>query len=394
MRAYIHQAITSSALLGFLALASPTMGQDTALPASYGVAELQGNFTPDPHVRSIQAGGDIDAASIGENCIGYISNSPDYELNYAEATGFNLSFFVIGGVDTTLVVNDPNGAWHCNDDFNGNSGANPGLVFTAPVVGNYDIWVGTYGQGEIGSEVELQITELTSPWETTSAPELPQPSAPVNEGPPELASSGTGFIVSRAGHILTNHHVVEGCRRLTFQIRGELAVETSLLASNASTDLALLKTELNRDPAVFRGAARVRLGDEVVVYGFPLLGDLSSQGNLTNGIVSALSGLNDDLSRLQMTAQIQPGNSGGPVMNRSGHIVAVVVETANDEYFRDQTGAAIQNLNFGIQDSLARAFLDTNNVSYEIAATEGQTLAVADIAEMAQGFTGTILCYE
>ena len=142
-----------------------------------------------------------------------------------------------------------------------------------------------------------------------------------------------------------------------------------------------------------RGAQTLRLGDEVVVYGFPLLGDLSSQGNLTNGIVSALSGLNDDLSRLQMTAQIQPGNSGGPVMNRNGEIVGVVVETANDEFFREQRGTAVQNLNFAIRDSIARTFLDTNNVDYVLSTAESESRSIADIAEAAQQYTGIIECY-
>jgi S1-C subfamily serine protease len=223
---------------------------------------------------------------------------------------------------------------------------------------------------------------------------------PSGGGPPpgdgtELVASGTGFLVSSTGHVLTNDHVINECNRQTFQLRGELAVEAELLATNATTDLALLKTTLTvAAPAQFRGGNGVRLGDEVVVYGFPLLGDLSSQGNLTNGIISALSGLDDDLSRMQMTAQIQPGNSGGPVMDRAGQIVGVVVETANDEYFRRERGAVAQNVNFAIRDSLARSFLDTNNVRYTVAAGNGSTISIADIAERAQGFTGTILCYQ
>jgi S1-C subfamily serine protease len=132
----------------------------------------------------------------------------------------------------------------------------------------------------------------------------------------------------------------------------------------------------------------------VVVYGFPLLGDLSSQGNLTYGIVSALSGLEDDLSRLQMTAQIQPGNSGGPVLNRFGEIVGVVVETANEEFFRQQRGTDTQNLNFAIRDSMAVSFLETNNVNYAVGGGQGSQMAIADIAEAAQEFTGLIMCYQ
>jgi hypothetical protein len=94
-----------------------------------------------------------------------------------------------------------------------------------------------------------------------------------------------------------------------------------------------------------------------------------------------------------MTAQIQPGNSGGPVMDRAGQIIGVVVETANDEYFRRERGAVAQNVNFAIRDSLARSFLDTNNVHYAVAPGKGPDMSIADIAEGAQKFTGTILCY-
>jgi S1-C subfamily serine protease len=235
------------------------------------------------------------------------------------------------------------------------------------------------------------VTELGSPWEGGGG---------ASSGPPpgdgtELVASGTGFVVSGDGHIITNHHVVDQCNRMTFQIRGQLAVDANILSINEATDLALLTADVPRaGSARFRGGSPVRLGDEVVVFGFPLLGDLSSQGNITYGIVSALSGLNDDLSRMQITAQIQPGNSGGPVMDRSGNIVGVVVETANDEYFREQRGTVPQNVNFAIRDSLTRSFLDTNNVRYDVAPFTGETLSIADIAELAQTFTGTLRCYQ
>jgi hypothetical protein len=296
--------------------------------------------------------------------------------------------FVEGETDSTLVVKDPSGRWYCNDDFSDAAGYNPGVVFSDPVDGFYSVWVGTYSEESLGGTVSLMVTELAPPWDESGVSP-----APGGDGT-ELVASGTGFLVSRTGHVLTNHHVIEGCTRLTFQIRGDLAVETDLLASNQMTDLALLKTSLApADFARFRGGASVRLGDEIVVYGFPLLGDLSSQGNLTYGIVSALSGINDDLSRLQMTAQIQPGNSGGPVMDRAGQIVGVVVETANNEYFERERSASTQNVNFAIRDSLARSFLETNNVGYELAPSDAGPLAIADVAERARQFTGIILCY-
>jgi len=384
------------AVLSLAALASAAGAQTANSPAAYGSVELAGNFQPDPHVVQVVAGGNISADALGSDCKGYISEAPDYELSYTGGSDYPLSFYVVGGGDTTLVINDPSGNWVCNDDFDSNSVQGAGVVLSDPPTGTYDIWIGTYSAGESGASAELWITELGTPWEVSGGPDAEQVPSDTNSsgGEPSLVASGTGFVVSRNGHILTNNHVTEGCAMLTFQIRGDLAVPATLLSSNATTDLALLKTALVTEPALFRGPRSIRLGDEVVVYGFPLLGDLSSQGNLTNGIVSALSGLGDDLSRLQMTAPIQPGNSGGPVLNRAGYIVGVVVETANDQYFREQRGTAVQNLNFAIHDALARSFLDTNNVEYATADQPDQTLSIADIAEQARHFTGQILCYQ
>lgn len=385
----------SIALLGALVVATAAHAQTTSLPASYGSLSLQSNFQPDPQSVPVVAGGSIDAAGLGGDCKGYINDAPDFEFSYSEAIGYPLGFFVVGSVDTTLVINDPDNAWLCNDDFSEISGRGAGLQYSPPKDGTYDIWVGTYNAEDSGANVELVITESASPWEVSSVPQEEVPSIDTPDSlEPELVASGTGFVVSRQGHVLTNNHVIEGCSMLTFQIRGDVQVPATPLAVNAATDLALLKTTLAIEPAVFRGVRNLRLGDEVVVYGFPLLGDLSSQGNLTNGIVSALSGLGDNLSQLQITAPIQPGNSGGPVMSRSGHIVGVVVATANDQYFREQRGTAVQNLNFAIHDALARSFLDTNNVEYEAAEQASATLDIADIAEQARHFTGQILCYQ
>ena len=362
---------------------------DPMLDANYGNIDLAGLFEPDPYQLTISAGGTMDASTI-ENCAGYVSSAPDLQLDFSNPSDYGLNFFAESSIDTTLIINGPTGDWHCNDDFGDNSGTNPGIAFSDPEAGIYDIWVGTYSEGDAFSEVELYITELSAPWDGSSS----NSSEPFNEsGGMQLAGSGTGFVVSAEGHIVTNHHVIDSCARQTFQIRGNAAVDATVLSSNAATDLALLSADISTTPATFSGMQSVRLGDEVIVFGFPLAGDLSSQGNLTNGIVSALSGLDDDLSRLQMTAQIQPGNSGGPVMNRSGEIMGVVVETANDEFFREQRGTDVQNLNFAIRDYIATSFLETNNINYETSAGESADQSIADIAEAAQQFTGIIMCY-
>ena len=372
--------LTIQSLLVVVALA-----QDYQLQSLHGSVELDGNFGPDPYIVNLTAGGFNDAGAISSDCVGYISEAPSFEFEFNNPLA-PIGIFVISNADTTLVINDPAGQWHCNDDFLEDGDTSPGLNFEYPLSGIYDIWVGSYSTEDNLSSAELYLVDLDPRWEDQTTIENSNGNVLPN-------SSGTGFVVSSSGHILTNNHVIESCSRLFFQLRGDIAVQAMLIDSNQGADLALLQADVDVEPAKFNVSQSVRLGEEVVVYGFPLLGDLSSQGNLTDGIVSALSGLNDDLGRMQMTAQIQPGNSGGPVMNRSGHVVGVVVETANDEYFREQRGASIQNLNFAIRDSIARTFLDTNNIDYHLSDSSA-ILSVADIADSAQNFTGIILCYQ
>ena len=371
-------------VIGTILLSGGASAQNTNATPLYGSTHLESGFRPDPFVVEVQAGGPDSSSELGAECAGFISNEkPDYDLSYT-AGEYPLGVFVTGDTDTTLVINDPAGNWYCNDDHSEAGGRNPGIVFGQPPSGLYNIWVGTYGSGAPIVAVNLVVTEGLPPWGASE-----EPSAPGTT----LAGSGTGFFVSESGHILTNNHVIEGCTRTTIQVRGQTATEAVVLASNVDADLALLRID-GRPPAVapFRAARDVRLGEEIVVYGFPLPGDLSSQGNLTIGIVSALSGLGDDLGRMQISAQIQPGNSGGPVMDRQGNVVGVIVSSANDQYFLEQLGTVPQNVNFAIRDALARSFLDTNNVPY-VVAENSETVSIVNIAERAQDFTGTILCY-
>jgi hypothetical protein len=134
---------------------------DYSLDPAYGTAELVSGFTPDPHTQAIQAGGDIDAAALGGNCLGWIARAPDYRLNWTAGSGaLPLVFSVASDADTVLVINDAEGNWICDDD-GGNNGLNPAITFSNPVSGQYDVWVGTYAQGGLEPS-ELHISELYS----------------------------------------------------------------------------------------------------------------------------------------------------------------------------------------------------------------------------------------
>ncbi len=139
----------------------------------YGEAALSAGFSPDPHVVAVNAGGSDSAADNGASCTGYIAaDQPDYRVNYTNGT-YQLGMFVRASVDTTLIVNAPDGSWHCNDDFAQLDASSPGIVFSSPLSGQYDIWVGTYGSGDGGTQATLVLTELDEgSWQTMSLPEV------------------------------------------------------------------------------------------------------------------------------------------------------------------------------------------------------------------------------
>ena len=133
---------------------------DFALEPAYGAADLVSGFQPDPHTVSISAGGELDASAMGvPGCIGWVARAPDYRVNWTAGSGsLPLVFSVAAEADTTLVINDAEGNWVCDDD-GGNNGLNPAITFANPVSGQYDIWVGTYSEGNLQPST-LNVSEL------------------------------------------------------------------------------------------------------------------------------------------------------------------------------------------------------------------------------------------
>ncbi len=134
-------------------------GPDFSLDPAYGAVDMAAGFTPDPHTQAIAAGGSINAAVLGvDTCVGWIAQAPDYRVNWT-GTG-PLIFSVNSEADTTLVINDGQGNWVCDDD-GGNIGANPSVAFQSAPSGQYDVWVGTYAQGDL-QDSTLYVSEQYS----------------------------------------------------------------------------------------------------------------------------------------------------------------------------------------------------------------------------------------
>ncbi len=220
--------------------------------------------------------------------------------------------------------------------------------------------------------------------EEPSAPSLDAAVTPDAED--ENGSSGTGFVVSDAGHVLTNAHVVEGCRNISVN-----DVEARLLSTSTSFDLALLKADMLAGQAVATFAsATARLNQDVIAVGYPYAGLLGGV-NVTRGAVSSMTGLGGDETTMQMTAPVQPGNSGGPVLSDKGEVIGVVVSKLDALLMADALGDIPQNVNFAIRGEAARLFLSLNGVEPQIGTTR-VSLSPVELAEMATRFTVFISC--
>lgn len=140
-------------------LAVPASAQNFSASPTYGTMNLTAGFSPDPQIVNLQSGGSIPASNLSSSCTGFIANAPDVRLNYT-AGSLPLIISVASGVDTTLVINGPDGSWYCDDD-SGVEGMNPAVRFGSPRSGQYDIWVGTFGNASLQAAT-LNVSELGS----------------------------------------------------------------------------------------------------------------------------------------------------------------------------------------------------------------------------------------
>jgi TPR repeat protein len=211
---------------------------------------------------------------------------------------------------------------------------------------------------------------------------------------PTKQKTGTAFVVSKNGHALTNHHVINGCDEI--KIAGHDGV-VKLITSDSTNDIALLQLPSNNDnfAKINPEPNKLRQGEDVIVFGYPLNSVLSSGGNLTFGTVSALSGLNNNTNQIQITAPIQPGSSGSPVMDKKGDIVGIVSMKLDDTKMAKATGSIGQTINFAVNGQTVKTFLGTNNVPYK---TGGGFFSMeknnADIAEEAKKWTVLVECWK
>jgi hypothetical protein len=212
-------------------------------------------------------------------------------------------------------------------------------------------------------------------------------------------------VVGDHGEVLTNAHVVNACAQITVRSPAGDSAAAQLIARDEKNDLAVVRsTAPLPSVATFRDGP-VRAGDAIVALGYPLVGLLATTANLTVGNVSALAGLGDDSRYLQISAPVQPGNSGGPLLDGSGHLVGIVTGKLDAALVARFTGDIPQNVNFALKAEVVRTFLESNGIVYHSAPSDtwigrwlawhwpgNKQLTAADVGDIARPFTLRIEC--
>jgi S1-C subfamily serine protease len=202
-----------------------------------------------------------------------------------------------------------------------------------------------------------------------------------------VIASGSGFYVNGQGALLTNQHVIEGCSAL--RINDEIGART--LRFDRGDDLALLQADApGATPYLAFRPGRARLNEDVTVIGFPLWG-LLEEINVTRGSISSLVGLEGDRRMVQITAPVQSGNSGGPVLDAMGRVVGVVQSKLDTLLIAEEMGEIAQNINFAIEGGVAQQFLTGAGTAYTLT-SEAERLSPPDLADQASQATVLVEC--
>jgi S1-C subfamily serine protease len=175
---------------------------------------------------------------------------------------------------------------------------------------------------------------------------------------PPLTSIGSGFLISADGFVVTVEHVVRGARQIRLVTRAG-SVPAKLVKADTANDIALLKVTGNFLPLPVVPSRGVKLGSTVATVGFPNVGLQGFAPKLAKGEIAALSGAQDDPRCFQISVPVQPGNSGGPLVDEKGNVVGIVSAKLSTAAAIATTGALPENVNYAIKSSLLLSFLES-----------------------------------
>ena len=172
-------------------------------------------------------------------------------------------------------------------------------------------------------------------------------------------SHGTCFAVSPNGSVITSHHVIDGASSIAVTLADGKTITAVVESSSPANDIAALRLAASTPEYLsFTSTKSVKLGDQVFTIGYPLKSILGSDAKFTEGSISALTGFQGEVAYMQISVPVQPGNSGGPLVNNRGDVVGMIAATAAVQAFYQATGSLPQNVNWAVKSDYIQPMID------------------------------------
>jgi S1-C subfamily serine protease len=225
-----------------------------------------------------------------------------------------------------------------------------------------------------------------------TAPLKPKNDNPANDRtfPLVQAASGSGFFITENGIAVTNSHVIDSCKKVTIKSNGEELIGT-VLADDKVNDVAVLKFNLKTDGYLGLAKENGQLMDEIYVAGFPFGDAISSSLKVTKGIVSSVSGIGNNFSQMQIDAALQPGNSGGPVVNQNGNVIGIAVAKLDFKQVLKNFGTLPEDTNFAVKLTVLQSILSGLNI--KVTESANKKASSRALGEVLTRSTVNLACY-
>ena len=209
-----------------------------------------------------------------------------------------------------------------------------------------------------------------------------------------MLAFGSGFIVSTNGYVLTSEHIVRKAEQIKIRTATGL-YPARIILQDKFNDIALLKVEGQYEPLSFSTNRVARLGQTIFTIGFPMPDLQGFSPKVTKGVVSSLKGVLDDNRDYQFDAAIQPGNSGGALVDETGCVIGIVHGQINEAMVIDEKGALPQNVNYAVKKSYILAALNDHPEVLVQLGKDGGTgdLSFEDAVERVRRATVLVVAY-
>jgi len=212
---------------------------------------------------------------------------------------------------------------------------------------------------------------------------------PIDESELIIIGSGSGFFISSQGHIVSNAHVVGSCKKIKVYENGK-EILLDILGTDTKNDVGLVKGKFKNTKYLNIKSDGAELGEDIVAFGYPLVDTLSDSVKLTKGIVSALAGPNNNFAMIQIDAALQPGNSGGPVLNMNGLVVGIASSGLSKLKMAKEHKILPENVNFAVAAPTIAKFLKANNIN--LPQGTNKIYKTKELAKIGEPATVQLLC--